>query len=482
MGARPRTQALALAIVAIVGGMLMLGSLLDAVSNALALITIPIAVLGTAVIAVGAISIEFVCRKRGISWRSGGSTLTIRRLGSKWWLSVGGAIVLLWLPTLVSIVRPPRSEEADRADVSSTSGSSNEFALLQEVLPLVDNKSNRFSVRSMALSQCIDGGVLRGAPAFEKASELMQDAPADPDERRLAFPQLVDVLAADAPDHLHFIATRFSWATDFGPNDQSEEAYSNQAAAEFWWMVFQRSLSEVPERMLGAIANLTVSEQHFRATLGLCANLPETARVQMRSHSSPVVRGLVAVRDASTGKDNTNAIQVIRDLVQVESDRDLAFAAQLLRAANREAIVDAELARICLAVVDRDRLAVPHHSTLDLDKPRGREDRLHAASDYVQWAVTFRSVADPLEPELVAEANRYADVLRELNQRPPEYGNGDQYARTCIKAMLQMNQAMHGTNAALAERVSPEVFAAIEELRSFPPELLDRLNLGFLVE
>ena len=480
-GGRPRFQRGALTVIAIVGGMLALGSFLDALTNAFSLVTVPVAVVGTAVFTIATGAVDIICRRHGIRWRERETTITVRRLGSKWWLSLSGAVLLLWLPTLVSTLSPTRIPSVpDVSDAPQQTTAKDRLEILREFGPRIDDKSVRFSERSLSLAECIDAGIFRDTVAFEKASELLVDAPVDPDERRVAFPQMVDSLAPFASDHLYFIATRFSWSKDFGPHDQSDEAYSNQSAAEFWWHVFQRAFEDSPDQMMAAVAELPVSHQHFRATYGLCANLPESVRTQMRSHASPKVRGLAAVSDAARDHSDSAALETIRNLVQVESENELPVAAQLLRLAVQEAIADPLLAEQSLLIVSRDRSVVPHQATVDPEGPRGRADRLHAAADYVVWAIAFEVVAEPMEQDLLAEATRYAAVLRDKGDQWPEFGNGDVYARTCARAMLNMNQAMHGADTPVRERVSPEIMSALTQLRSLPAGLLDRVNMAFL--
>jgi len=397
---------------------------------------------------------------------------------SKKVLLAGGAAALVGAGLLVSQMGSHTSKP--HVDPQAAKG---RLEILRDFVPRIGDKTVRFSERAMALAECINAGVFRDAVAFEKAAELMEEAPESSDERRAAFPQLVEVLAPMAPAHLAFIETRYSWATDYtapeglDQNAKQSRAYGQQSKAEFWWYVFQKGFAGSPDAMMDAITKSRVDFHSFKAMYGLCANLPTPLKTRMEAHASRVVRALVAIAQAESTRDNPEPLEVIRNIVYAESDADMLVAAEVINTAKRRAIVDPHLAKQCLLITDVDASVVPHQAHFDPERPRGRESRLYAAAEYVVWACKFKAVADVLEEDLVAEVVRYAEELRAMGNNWPDTGNGNIHARTCVKALKTMNSAMHGTGTPLENRVYPAVVDALERIAALPDGLLDRVNM-----
>lgn len=105
---KPAFQRIALALAYIVAGIVVAGSILDAVSNSLQLVTPRIAAIATAAIVVVLGVTEAVARITHFRWNFPGmSTSRVTRLGSRWFLGAVGVIATLWVPTLVSRLHPP---------------------------------------------------------------------------------------------------------------------------------------------------------------------------------------------------------------------------------------------------------------------------------------------------------------------------------------------------------------------------------------
>ena len=93
-------------------GLLALGTLLDAISNAISLITLPIAIASTGIILATWIIIEFIAKLRGIRWVTrGGNAFIVTKLGIKPRLALFGVISLFWLPIAVAQFRTPVAEK-----------------------------------------------------------------------------------------------------------------------------------------------------------------------------------------------------------------------------------------------------------------------------------------------------------------------------------------------------------------------------------
>ena len=108
---RPPHQRLVLATLWLLAGVVALGALLDAISNAISLVTPMRALVASALVLSFWCAVEFYARKKGIAWLSSGGVLVkIIRLGWSVRLGVFGVLALLWLPTLftTSQVQPSK--------------------------------------------------------------------------------------------------------------------------------------------------------------------------------------------------------------------------------------------------------------------------------------------------------------------------------------------------------------------------------------
>jgi hypothetical protein len=102
-GVQATFQRIVFAIAYIGAGIAVAGSILDAVSNSLQLVTPRIAVVVTVAMVVMLGAVEIAVRTSLIRWNfPGTSTSHLTRLGLRWHLGTLGVIATLWLPTLVS--------------------------------------------------------------------------------------------------------------------------------------------------------------------------------------------------------------------------------------------------------------------------------------------------------------------------------------------------------------------------------------------
>lgn len=85
----------------VLAGVLALGVLLDALSNAIVLITPPVTYFCTALIALAWIVVEILLWQRQVSWLAkDGPSVNIKRIGNSTRLYLLGVILLLWIPRL----------------------------------------------------------------------------------------------------------------------------------------------------------------------------------------------------------------------------------------------------------------------------------------------------------------------------------------------------------------------------------------------
>lgn len=79
------------------------GAILDAISNAITIITPEVTYYGTAFVAISLTALTIFLYIRPIKWyNSSGQALTIKRLGAKYRLGAFGVVLLLWVPRFVS--------------------------------------------------------------------------------------------------------------------------------------------------------------------------------------------------------------------------------------------------------------------------------------------------------------------------------------------------------------------------------------------
>ncbi len=117
-GATPLHQRLVQSGMFLLGGVLFLGALLDALSNAIAIINPPVAIGGTVGLMVLWLVAKYLVAVLKPSWRSkSGRLVRIKKLGWKSLLPLTGMILLLWVPLLFE----PKTQvamagESERAD------------------------------------------------------------------------------------------------------------------------------------------------------------------------------------------------------------------------------------------------------------------------------------------------------------------------------------------------------------------------------
>jgi hypothetical protein len=344
-------------------------------------------------------------------------------------------------------------------------------------VPRISDPSVRFSERCIALAECINASVFRDVVAFEKTAELVGDAPDSLEEQRAGFPQLADALAPLAPDRLDFVAIHFASAR----GDLEQTQPRRQGEVTFWWEVFQRSMASHVDETLRSLSTAPFVIDQYAHFDELCANLPPAIVAKMEAHPSRIVQGLAVMQILGAKSPNDpRALDQLRNLVEADSDDNVRLAAQMYRRARYHGVVDAPLAAHALRTIREDAHAFEGTLHVVGKGPPPRLDRLHAAEEYLVYAGEFRAVAETVEGDLVQEAEQYTKYLRSLGAKMPEWGNGDLYARACIRALVSLNRAMFGIRTTLRERVSDRVRGALEGLFSVPHEVLDRVNLAHL--
>jgi hypothetical protein len=85
---------------AVIAGVLLLGELLDSIANALAVVSWPITVGGTAALLIGGPLVQFILGTRGVAWTVAGKQHTVRGLGPSVIGGLVGMLILLWVPSL----------------------------------------------------------------------------------------------------------------------------------------------------------------------------------------------------------------------------------------------------------------------------------------------------------------------------------------------------------------------------------------------
>jgi hypothetical protein len=204
----------------------------------------------------------------------------------------------------------------------------------------------------------------------------------------------------------------------------------------------------------------------------------------MEAYPSRSVRGLAAIQRATRSREQErNAVPVIRELVDADSDEDLHLAAELLGLAKRWAIIDAPLAQKVLTILKTDGPVVSEslgRSIGEPDRGRGREFRLSAAEEYLVWSVQFEQISQTVEEPLMKAGASYEVALQSFESKKPDRGNGDLYIRACVRALISFNKDMYGVGTRLEKRVSSDVFILLGRVFSHSADILDAINLGHL--
>jgi len=89
----------------IIYGLLAFGSFLDAIANAITLIGLQIAIIGTVLATLIWIVLEAVLRKKGILWIRSGEQVLYKSLGLKAHIMFLGGVLLLWIPIGIDAIR-----------------------------------------------------------------------------------------------------------------------------------------------------------------------------------------------------------------------------------------------------------------------------------------------------------------------------------------------------------------------------------------
>lgn len=99
---KPTYQKIIIWATFICSGALALATLLDAINNALSLISPRITIAGSLVVILFGIVVEVVLRKHPIVWiTKDGQSVRLKNLNIRSWLTLGGFILLLWVPWFI---------------------------------------------------------------------------------------------------------------------------------------------------------------------------------------------------------------------------------------------------------------------------------------------------------------------------------------------------------------------------------------------
>jgi len=366
--------------------------------------------------------------------------------------------------------------------LQTLAASKDRLQILRDYVPRIGDNTVRFGERSIALAECINAGVFQGSAAFEKAAELVSQS-YTLEEQRIGFPQLVASLVPLAPKYLDFITQECCGELSTPVPSRSIPAERSRAS-EFWWAVFQQTLAEYPEVTLAAISETRFAANRYSRLDRLCANIPEATLARMEGYPSRSVRGLAAIQRATRSREQErDAMPVIRELVDADGDEDLHLAAELLGLAKRHAIIDPPLAQKALTILKTDGPVVSEslgRSIGEPDRGRGREFRLSAAEEYLVWSVQLEQISRTVGDPLAKVVEGYEVALQSFESTKPDRGNGDLYARACIRALISLNKGMYGVGTRLEKRVSFDEFILLGRVFSHSPEILDAINLAHL--
>lgn len=90
----------------LMAGFIALGTVLDAMSNAIALINWQIALAGTFLFFLGWTTIQIYLKRHPIQWKNeSGSLIRVKKLGYRYSFFVVGMVILLWLPPSITWIR-----------------------------------------------------------------------------------------------------------------------------------------------------------------------------------------------------------------------------------------------------------------------------------------------------------------------------------------------------------------------------------------
>ena len=115
--ARPPHQRVLVIVGVVLAAAILAGSVLDAISNANALISPGITYVGTVVLLIGYSTLHFVLRRYPLPWVVKGEQIRITGLGGNQLAAVLGLIGILWVPRAADVVRPPDRTDINWADL-----------------------------------------------------------------------------------------------------------------------------------------------------------------------------------------------------------------------------------------------------------------------------------------------------------------------------------------------------------------------------
>lgn len=130
---RPLYQVCCLVIAWALGGLLVVGSILDAISNAMALVSFPLACTVTAGTAVALVIASTIVRVYSPVWVVAGEPIRLKRLGMRPIAGALGIIALVWTP-LVTRPAVPTPSPAEKRVILNAFRAGYELSQLREVL------------------------------------------------------------------------------------------------------------------------------------------------------------------------------------------------------------------------------------------------------------------------------------------------------------------------------------------------------------
>lgn len=100
----PIYQRIAVVVGFAICGLFILGQLLDAISNAYALVTLTVAITGTIVLLLFLGAVQLWIKIKSPKWVIRSSPVKLKSLKEKWTAGIAGMIILLWIPSLYGLI------------------------------------------------------------------------------------------------------------------------------------------------------------------------------------------------------------------------------------------------------------------------------------------------------------------------------------------------------------------------------------------
>lgn len=166
-------------------GIIAVGAVLDALSNAIAIVTRAVSIFGSlGLVAIWCIA-QVWLRLRPLSWRAiGGSDIKLRSLGAGTTAAFLGAIALLWFPRIVELYKPPLSSHSDPISTVAVEPARNP--------PSRKNLSDRFA------SDFLGGRKL----SFETSEDITWTSP---DQKRTVTVEVTEIVYFDLVSRSRFV-------------------------------------------------------------------------------------------------------------------------------------------------------------------------------------------------------------------------------------------------------------------------------------